>query len=391
MNLGFYYHVSIVIGKKGELMLPAYLGFFIEELAKNAEKLYLFAHVERTKANISNNYIIGAENIVLIDLGEKRNFIDRFLRGKTLLRKYEKEASYCDIILVRAPSPLAPYFYACFRSISKISYLVVGDYKVGQRYLETNYLKKIVTKIFVTFNEKQQNSAIRRCLTFVNSRKLYDKYDQNCCDLVEVKTTTLRRSDFHAREDTCQNGIIQLLYTGRLDMSKGIRELLHACEKLANDRIDFKLNIVGWEENARLPVESYIKSKSSELGIGDKVILHGKKEAGSELNEMYRMADIYILPSYHEGFPRTIWEAMANSLPVVATNVGSIPSFLNDNEHAILIESRQTIELYEAVLKMLNNHKLRRRMIKNSFIYVQDVTLEKQTLKIIDKLNLLLS
>ena len=169
-------------------------------------------------------------------------------------------------------------------------------------------------------------------------------------------------------------------------MAKGFSELLSACKLLSEDNLDFILNIVGWEENTLNPVKNFIKSKSEELGIKDNIILHGKKEAGPELNKMYKMADIYVLPSYHEGFPRTIWEAMANSLPVISTNVGSIPMFLNNNEHAILIEPKQTIELYKAIKRILNNHNLRRLMIKNSFSYVKNVTLEKQTPKIIENL-----
>jgi len=170
-------------------------------------------------------------------------------------------------------------------------------------------------------------------------------------------------------------------------MAKGFSELLSACKLLSDDNLDFVLNIVGWEDNILTPVENYIKSRSEALGIKDKIVLHGKKEAGPELNKMYKMADIYVLPSYHEGFPRTIWEAMANCLPVISTNVGSIPFFLNNDEHAILIESKQTIELYEAIIRMLNNNKLRRLLIKNAFNYAQNITLEKQTPKIIENLN----
>lgn len=387
MKLGFYYHVPIHEKNRRDLCIPAYLGVFIDEIAKNVDELRLFAHEDTYSTNINNYYILKSKNIVWINLGKKKSFIHRFIMGKSLLKKYKIEASLCDIILVRAPSPLAPYFYSSFKSITKISFLVVGDYVIGQNFLKINFFKKMLSWIFIKVNEKQQNDAIKRCLTFVNSKLLFQKYKDKSLELVEVKTTTIMEKDFFYRKDTCDKPTIQLLYTGRLDMSKGFYELLSACKLLSDDNLDFKLNIVGWEENILSPVEHYINSKSEELGIKGNIVLHGKKEAGLELNKMYRMADIYILPSYHEGFPRTIWEAMANSIPVISTNVGSIPFFLNNNEHAILIESKQTIELYEAINRMLNNPKLRRLVIKNAFNYVQNITLEKQTPKIIEKLN----
>ncbi|MCO1498175.1 glycosyltransferase, partial [Limosilactobacillus reuteri] len=79
------------------------------------------------------------------------------------------------------------------------------------------------------------------------------------------------------------------------------------------------IDIVGWEEQGSFSYEKALKQIAIENGIGEKIIFHGKKEIGPELNTYYRNADIYAIPSYHEGFPRTIWEAMANSLPVIAT------------------------------------------------------------------------
>ena len=387
MKLGFYYHVPILKKNNSDLCMPAYLGVFIDELAKNVEELHLFAHEATYSSNILNSFILKSKNIFWINLGKKKSFINRGIMGKSLLKKYKVEASLCDIILVRAPSPLAPYFYSCFNNITKISFLMVGDYVIGQKLLKVNLFKKMISWIFIMVNEKQQNEAIKKCLTFVNSKLLLQKYKGKSLRLVEVKTTTLTEQDFFSREDTCRNSIIQLLYTGRLDMSKGILELLLACQLLSKDNIDYRLNVVGWEENIKSPVENFIKAKSLELGIKDNVIMHGKKEAGPELNKMYQLADIYILPSYHEGFPRTIWEAMANSLPVISTNVGSIPYFLKNEKHALLIEPKKTTELYEAIQKILNNHEMRRLIIEKSFDYVQDVTLEKQTPIIIQKLR----
>ena len=100
------------------------------------------------------------------------------------------------------------------------------------------------------------------------------------------------------------------------------------------------------------------------------------------------MGDIYILPSYHEGFPRTIWEAMANSLPVVATNVGGIPNYLENNKNVILIEPKSVEEIVLGISKLLNNNTLRKNIIKNGYNLASKNTLEIQTKKMIKTLKI---
>jgi glycosyltransferase involved in cell wall biosynthesis len=118
------------------------------------------------------------------------------------------------------------------------------------------------------------------------------------------------------------------------------------------------------------------------MKISSKIFFHGLKKIGNELNSMYRMADIYVLPSHHEGFPRTIWEAMANSLPVISTTVGSIPKYLKNNKHAILVPPKDPNALYYAIKLMISNTKLRNELVENSFQLVSNHTLELQTKKL---------
>jgi glycosyltransferase involved in cell wall biosynthesis len=101
------------------------------------------------------------------------------------------------------------------------------------------------------------------------------------------------------------------------------------------------------------------------------------------------MAQIYILPSQSdfEGFPRTIWEAMANSLPVVATRVGSIPYFVQNEMHILMVEPRNIEALYTAVKNVIEDKKLRETLILNSYNFAKEITLEKQTKLLIDILK----
>jgi len=87
---------------------------------------------------------------------------------------------------------------------------------------------------------------------------------------------------------------------------------------------------------------------------------------GSEKLETFKNSDIYILPSYGEGFPNTILEAMASGLPVIATNVGAIPEVIIEGENGFLINPGDYQSLSNCLLELINNKRLREKMGENN-------------------------
>jgi glycosyltransferase involved in cell wall biosynthesis len=165
-------------------------------------------------------------------------------------------------------------------------------------------------------------------------------------------------------------------------------ELVEATSILIKENYRLVLNIVGWEQdNITRPVQNKMIALAKNLSIEKQLIFHGRKTVGPELNKMYQQADVYVIPSYHEGFPRTIWEAMANSLPVIATKVGGIPFYLTHEKNAILIEPKKVQEIVLGIKKVIENKSLRKHLIENAFELAKDNTLEVQTKKMIDIIN----
>jgi len=382
MKLGFYYHIPLHSSDMG-LKIPAYLGVFIDSLASEVDTLALFMHEASQQETLHCDYILKGKNIQFITLGIKSAAWDRFLWPRKSLSKIKDQVATCDKILVRAPSPLAPAFYDEFRKLTKIAYLVVGDYVDGVKHSNQPWWRKIPISILSKRNDRQLSSVLTKSLTLVNSTALYNKYSTKVRKLYEVKTTTLTESDIFIREDTCQNNEIKLLFAGGFSFAKGLRELIEAFSIIREEYNNVSLHFVGWEYDNEKPVESYLKNKALELGLSEHIIFHGFKTVGAELNTMYRMADIYVIPSYHEGFPRTIWEAMANGLPVIATRVGSIPHFLNDGKDALLIEPKNVDELVTSISKVLTQTDLRRKLIANGALLAKENTLEIQTKRLI--------
>lgn len=171
-----------------------------------------------------------------------------------------------------------------------------------------------------------------------------------------------------------------MLYTGRLDLSKGLLEMIEALAIIRANGVTACLHLVGWEDKNAKKVIAILHSKADLLGISKFVFFHGKKQVGEELNSFYRMADIFIIGSkVNEGFPRTIWEAFANSIPVVASAVGSIPIFLRNNVDVVLIEPGSVSDMTNALERVIRDGGLRKSIIKNAHEVAKSNTLESQS------------
>lgn len=386
MKLGFYYHIAIHHSEKG-LSLPAYLGLFIDSLASEVEQLVLFMHEATVNEAEKCDYTLRADNIEFVSLGIKTPAWERFLWPGRTLEKISHRAEGCDLVLVRAPSPLAPAFKGRFKNIVRVCYMIVGDYAVSSQYLKQPWWRKRLIVLLSKRNDRQLTAAVKKSTALVNSTILYNKYRKIADQIFEIKTTTLRESDFFKRDDTCRGMEIKILYAGRFDFSKGLHELVQGVSIIKKEGYNVSLHFAGWEDDIKHPVEKLLRKISVDEGIDGVVYFHGRRTIGDDLNKMYRMADIYVIPSYQEGFPRTIWEAMANSLPVIATRVGSIPYLLQDRENALLIEPKSKEEIVSATISIITGEELRRKLIRNGFATAKGNTLEIQAKRIGTILN----
>jgi glycosyltransferase involved in cell wall biosynthesis len=139
-----------------------------------------------------------------------------------------------------------------------------------------------------------------------------------------------------------------ILFLGRLGERKGVADLINAFSLISNQFPDCTLQLGGDGD-----IEKYRK-QVNELNLTDRVQFLGWV-SGETKNDYLSKASIYCLPSYNEGFPMGILEAMSAGVAVVASKAGGIPDAIADGEEGLLVDAGNVTQLSEALRRMLQD------------------------------------
>jgi len=175
-----------------------------------------------------------------------------------------------------------------------------------------------------------------------------------------------------------------ILYAGFLTENKGVHILLEAFARFREKyhTPDIKLHLAG---------DGYFRPKLEEicqqLKITENVIFYGFIGDKEKLKQLFREADMFVLPSKSEGIPKVLLEAMAYGVPILTTNVGGIPDIIEDGVNGLLIPPGSPGGLVKGMAKILFDAKLRQKLIDGGYHFIKEHTKEKQAKEIIEYLH----
>ena len=160
---------------------------------------------------------------------------------------------------------------------------------------------------------------------------------------------------FDAYKNVKKNKVFTFISSGRIVTDKGIGELIAAFNKLRKLYPDTALDILGdgpekdfFEKAAKSnPAITFLGHKSNPLDYVGK-------------------AQVFIIPTYHEGFSIALVEACMLGMPIIATDVGGNPEIIRNNETGLLIKPKDTDSLYEAMKELYSNSELREKIGDNA-------------------------
>ena len=147
-----------------------------------------------------------------------------------------------------------------------------------------------------------------------------------------------------------------MLFVGRLAPEKGVRVLLEAMEQSVKTLPDLQLTIVGDG-----PDRAELESMSREKGLSDHVIFTGYL-APQDVAGQLAAADIFVLPSFAEGVPVSLMEAMASRVPVIAPRVAGVQELVEDGVSGYCVAPGHVAMLRESIEALASDADLRRGM-----------------------------
>ena len=162
------------------------------------------------------------------------------------------------------------------------------------------------------------------------------------------------------------NDIPQVLFLGRLREKKGVFDLVNAMPLVLRKFPNVKFTLAG---DGDLDA---VEELAASLGVEKNLVLPGWIE-GRTKDSLLAEASLLVLPSYFEGLPICILEAMATRVPVVATNVGGIPEVLENGKCGLIFEPGDVDAMASAIILLLSDSSLCERIQEDAYIRVEQL------------------
>lgn len=164
----------------------------------------------------------------------------------------------------------------------------------------------------------------------------------------------------------CRNNFsnpLKLLFVGALNYSKGIKNLVESVNQLKKMSVNIHLDIMGEWSNQIQKEEIRNFIKFNEL---DDIITFRGLVTGHEKWDIYKNNSILVHPTFWDGQPLVILEAMAIGLVIISTNVGAIPDTMLNNYNGIILSENTPSELCSAIKKYYDNREMIEEVTKNN-------------------------
>lgn len=162
----------------------------------------------------------------------------------------------------------------------------------------------------------------------------------------------------------CNN---MVLFLGELGYRKGCYDIPEVTEKVLKEipEVKFVLGGTGSPKD-----EAMIKKLFKDKGISDNVIFPGWVR-GEQKDRLLREADVFFLPSYNEGMPMSVLDAMGYGLPIVGTDVGGVSKIVHDGENGYCYKPKDTDGFANGIIELLKDDKKRRNAMRESVSIVK--------------------
>jgi glycosyltransferase involved in cell wall biosynthesis len=212
--------------------------------------------------------------------------------------------------------------------------------------------------------DKLERADFAVCASYFGMAQAMRLTDPRLWPKLQVVRCALDPRQLPASRNSAQGRITRIICVGRLSPEKGHVGLLRAMQGLAARGIAVRLILVGDG-----PQHDLLKVEARKLGIANDIEFLGALDEPSTLLAI-SASDILVLPSFMEGLPIVLMEAMALRVPVVASRVAGIPELVVDGETGLLFDPANWDGLTQALCRLATDHDLRERLIEGGYLKV---------------------
>jgi glycosyltransferase involved in cell wall biosynthesis len=368
-------------GNDGEFYADAeYAISYIIELLPQLTEFVIWGRLQKTDTydgKFKFPRIVGSCRVVFRGpyISAKSRLNWPFLLLKTFL-PLRREVRSSDIIFLKIPAffPLVASYLVCRKKVI-VSYMVGNPRETIPLLLPKLKIIAWIMGFLCTrlISKSDLNSFV--------SKKLRDEYGTKSKVSIVTNDCRFSKSIIIKNKPFEPNIPPHIVYLGRLSKEKGIDTLLRAFS-IVRRKMECKLDVFGSG-----PMFKELVAISQDLHINSDVIFHGRVACGEPLYKAYKQGDVFVLPSFSEGMPSCIPEAMSQGLPVIASSVGGIPDILLNGRAGILVTPRDFVSLADAIEKILTDWDLRRKLIASGLEQAYVNCLENQTGKFVEEIK----
>jgi glycosyltransferase involved in cell wall biosynthesis len=200
----------------------------------------------------------------------------------------------------------------------------------------------------------------------------------------------IQASDCFGREDTCREDVIKILSVVTITPRKGLEYLIEAFSRVMESKDNIELYLLGpvGDKKYKNSLEKLIDLKC----IKSKVYWHKFISDRDKLFAFYSKADIFVLSSLSEGFPRVIWEAMSQGLPIISTNLETICERVANRNLIHFVPVMNVAATAKGIMRIINDGEYRKGLIERSHNYIRELLREsasEQFVRIANNLKIL--
>lgn len=348
-----------------------------ERYLKHFKNIKVIARLDNEKIGIRNEFnefsLPGMSFTAVPSLSSP---VSQFKNKKTVIEILKNEINKADVLIARLPSETGNQAIQLARIMDKPYLVEVAGCIWDSLWNYGNIQGKIYAP--VALKKMQRNVRLAPYVIYVTNNFLQNRYP--CYGQTEkisnVEIKEINQDSLYYRKDRyCKNERLNTIgMIGSLDNKiKGLEVAFKALKILNKKNIDFNFKILGAGD------QEPWKHLAKELGIESKVDFCGLLPGGNPVLKWLDDIDIYIQPSYQEGLPRAVIEAMSRGCPVIGSSAGGIPELINKEFIHKPGEFKKLASLLEIMLFQIEiANKEATRNTDNALYYIKDTLDDKR-------------